>query len=100
MQEFFLGYCENKRGFRVYNRRTLVIEETIHITFDESNGDISKSCGEDDDAGVQEGLKKLTINDLDTASPENDSKEDDSQDSPALEDNDKNVYTPNDLPID
>nr|XP_027109285.1 nucleolin-like [Coffea arabica] len=69
------------------------------MTFDESNGDISKSCGKDDDADVQEGLKKLTINDLDTASPENDSKEDDSQDSPALEDNDKNRSITEEYPV-
>ena len=59
----FLGYCENKRGFRVYNRRTLVIEEAIHITFDESNDDIFISSDEYDDVGIQEELKKLTITD-------------------------------------
>nr|XP_027109232.1 glutamic acid-rich protein-like [Coffea arabica] len=63
--------------------------------------DDSASLDRDDvkiDDSVQEGLKKLTINDQDTASPENDSKEDDSQDSSAQEDNDKDVSTPNDLP--
>ena len=94
----FLGYCENKRGFRVYNRRTLIIEEAIHITFDESNGDISMSCGEDDDTGVQEGLKKLAINDHDSASPETDSKDNDAQISPAEEVNNRDTTTPNDLP--
>ncbi|XP_071923170.1 uncharacterized protein [Coffea arabica] len=52
----------------------------------------------EDALGVQEGLKKLTINDQDTALPENDSKEDDFQDSPVLEDNDRDVSTPNNLP--
>ena len=52
VEGIFLAYCENNRSFRVYNRRTLVIEETIHITFDESNGDIFISSGEDDDAGI------------------------------------------------
>ena len=93
-----MGYCENKRGFRVYNQRTLIINETIHITFDESNSDIFKSCGEDNDAGVQEELKKLTITDQGTTSSENDSQEDESQDSPTLKDNDRNVSTPSDLP--
>ncbi|XP_027166085.1 DNA ligase 1-like [Coffea eugenioides] len=61
---------------------------------DESDDDINsfmeRLCGEDDDAGVQEEQKKLTINDQDITSPEDDSKEDDSQVSPALEDNDRN----------
>ena len=73
----FLGYCENKRGFRVYNRRILVIEEVIHVTFDESNDDIFKSCCEDDDIGVQERFKKFTIHDQDNAPLEENSKEDD-----------------------
>ena len=91
-------YCENKRGFRFYNRKTLVIEEAIHITFDESNDNISKSCCEDDDIGVQEGFKKLTIHDQDNAPLEEISKKDDAQENQILEENDKDVGTPKDLP--
>ncbi|GKE66681.1 hypothetical protein Tco_1520842, partial [Tanacetum coccineum] len=31
----FIGYSENSRGFRIYNRRTKRIMETIHVKFDE-----------------------------------------------------------------
>ncbi|GKE82929.1 retrovirus-related pol polyprotein from transposon TNT 1-94 [Tanacetum coccineum] len=31
----FVGYSESSRGFRVYNRRTRKIMETIHVKFDE-----------------------------------------------------------------
>ncbi|GJY91527.1 retrovirus-related pol polyprotein from transposon TNT 1-94 [Tanacetum coccineum] len=31
----FVGYAPAKKGFRIYNRRTLIITETIHVTFDE-----------------------------------------------------------------
>ena len=41
-ESIFLDYCENKRGFRIYNRMTLVIQEAIHITFNGSNDDISR----------------------------------------------------------
>ena len=81
-----------------YNRRTLVIEEAIHVTFDKSNDDIFKSSCEDDDVGVQEGLKKLTIHDQDNAPPKDDSKENDPQENQALEENDKDDGTPKDLP--
>ncbi|GJW73415.1 retrovirus-related pol polyprotein from transposon TNT 1-94 [Tanacetum coccineum] len=31
----FIGYSETSRGFRIYNRRTRKIMETIHVKFDE-----------------------------------------------------------------
>ncbi|GKB49840.1 retrovirus-related pol polyprotein from transposon TNT 1-94 [Tanacetum coccineum] len=31
----FVGYAPAKKAFRIYNRRTLIILETIHVTFDE-----------------------------------------------------------------
>ncbi|GJS96046.1 retrovirus-related pol polyprotein from transposon TNT 1-94 [Tanacetum coccineum] len=31
----FVGYSESSRGFRIYNRRTKKIMETIHVMFDE-----------------------------------------------------------------
>ncbi|GJR81206.1 retrovirus-related pol polyprotein from transposon TNT 1-94 [Tanacetum coccineum] len=31
----FIGYSETSRGFRIYNRRTKNIMETIHVKFDE-----------------------------------------------------------------
>ncbi|GKE06228.1 retrovirus-related pol polyprotein from transposon TNT 1-94 [Tanacetum coccineum] len=31
----FVGYAPAKKAFRIYNRRTWIISETIHVTFDE-----------------------------------------------------------------
>jgi hypothetical protein len=31
----FIGYCENSKGFRIWNRHTREIQETIHANFDE-----------------------------------------------------------------
>nr|GEX53703.1 retrovirus-related Pol polyprotein from transposon TNT 1-94 [Tanacetum cinerariifolium] len=31
----FVGYMPAKKAFRIYNRRTQIISETIHVTFDE-----------------------------------------------------------------
>ena len=57
------------------------------------------SC-EDNDVGVQEGLQKFTIHDQDNTPLEDNSKEDDPQENQALEENDKDVGTPKDLPRD
>ncbi|GKA56808.1 putative ribonuclease H-like domain-containing protein [Tanacetum coccineum] len=32
---FFVGYTPNRKGYRIYNKRTRQIMETIHVTFDE-----------------------------------------------------------------
>ena len=30
-----LGYASTSRAYRVFNKRTLLVEETIHVVFDE-----------------------------------------------------------------
>ncbi|GAV69083.1 hypothetical protein CFOL_v3_12584, partial [Cephalotus follicularis] len=57
----FLGYSLNSKAYRVFNKRTLIIEESIHVLFEESNsaprkGDVV------DDVGILEQMKSLDIN--------------------------------------
>ena len=33
----FLGYDSNSAFYRVFNKRTLIVETSVHLTFDESN---------------------------------------------------------------
>ena len=33
----FLGYNSNSSSYRVFNKRTLIVESSVHVTFDESN---------------------------------------------------------------
>jgi len=33
----FLGYSTNSKAFRIYNKRTMIIEESIHVVFYETN---------------------------------------------------------------
>nr|GEV83748.1 hypothetical protein [Tanacetum cinerariifolium] len=35
---FFVGYAPNMKGYRIYNKQTRQIMETIHVTFDELTG--------------------------------------------------------------
>ncbi|KAH9791908.1 hypothetical protein KPL71_003919 [Citrus sinensis] len=50
----FLGYSNSSKAYRVYNKRTLVVEESMHVTFDESNPFSTKKVVVDDDAGEEE----------------------------------------------
>ena len=36
-EEIFLGYSTTSKAYKVFNKKTLVDEESIHVTFDESN---------------------------------------------------------------
>ena len=40
--DIFLGYSSISKAYRIFNKRTLVIEESMHLVFDESCNDISK----------------------------------------------------------
>ena len=33
----FLRYNSNSTSYRVFNKRTLIVESSVHVTFDESN---------------------------------------------------------------
>ena len=32
-----MGYNSNSASYRVFNKRTLIVESSVHVTFDESN---------------------------------------------------------------
>ena len=50
----FLSYSNTSKTYRVYNKRTLVVEESMHVTFDESNPSFMEKVVVDDDAGLQQ----------------------------------------------
>ena len=57
----FLGYSLTYKAFRVFNKRTLVVEESIHVIFDESNPPSTKDYLDDDDVGIlQENIDKAS----------------------------------------
>ena len=56
----FLGYSTSSKAFCIYNRRTLVVEESMHVIFDESNPLSSKKvvvCDDDDAAPIDQSIK-------------------------------------------
>ena len=70
-EAIFLGYSLNSKAYRVFNKRTLTVEESIYVVFNES--DITSSRKEDfadDDAGTLEhGMKDLTLKDKQSSEP-------------------------------
>nr|KYP31467.1 Copia protein [Cajanus cajan] len=36
-EAIFLGYSTNSKAYRVYNKRTLIVEESFYVVFDETN---------------------------------------------------------------
>ena len=38
----FLGYSQHGHAYRVYNKRTMLIEESVHVNFDEANQDMQE----------------------------------------------------------
>ncbi|KAH9705964.1 hypothetical protein KPL70_012065 [Citrus sinensis] len=46
----FLGYSNSSKTYRVYNKRTLVVEESMHVIFDESNPSSTERVVVDDNA--------------------------------------------------
>ena len=59
IDSIFLGYYLTSKAFRVFNKRTLVVEESIHVIFDESNPHSKKDSLDDDDVGIlQEDIDK------------------------------------------
>ncbi|KAH9791901.1 hypothetical protein KPL71_003915 [Citrus sinensis] len=58
--DIFLGYSNSSKTYRVYNKRTLVVEEFMHVTFDESNPSSAEKgvVNDDADGELQEELSK------------------------------------------
>ena len=67
----FLEYSTHSKAYRVYNKRSLAVEESIHITFDEYNS-LLRNVISDDVEEVEQSLEKL---DIQPSSSENPQKE-------------------------
>ena len=59
----FLGYSTSSKAFRVFNKRTMVVEKSIHVIFYESNNSLQERESVDDDLGLETSMGKLQIED-------------------------------------
>ena len=46
----FIGYSNSSKAYTVYNKRTLVVEESMYVMFDESNLSSTEKVVADNDA--------------------------------------------------
>lgn len=58
----FLGYSTTSKAYRVFNKRTLVVEESMHVVFDETNTFVEKNL-DDDDLGLEHQMSNVDLND-------------------------------------
>jgi len=44
----FLGYSSHSKAYKVFNKRTLCVEESVHVLFDETNSRVEINAQDDD----------------------------------------------------
>ena len=59
----FLGYSTSSKAFRVFNKRTLVVEETIHVVFEESR-DLNDHHRDEEEENILEDKLEEKLDDL------------------------------------
>ena len=47
-EAIFLGYSSHSKAYKVFNKRTLYIEESVHVLFDETNSLVEIDAYDDD----------------------------------------------------
>jgi len=65
----FLGYSLNSKVFRIYNKRNMIIEESIHVVFDGTNpirprnekGNKGKGNGNEEDFQIDENKTNIDL---------------------------------------
>ena len=59
----FLGYSSSSKAYRVFNKKTMVVEESVHVVFDESNKSLERIESVNDDVGLDFSMGRLQIDD-------------------------------------
>ena len=55
----FLGYSNSSKAYRIFNKKTLIVEESMHAKFDETLPKVESSLEDDD---LSETFQKATLN--------------------------------------
>ena len=59
----FLGYSSSSKAYRVFNKKTMVVEESAHVVFDESNESLERRENVNDDVGLDFSMGRFQIDD-------------------------------------
>ncbi|WRX14093.1 Integrase [Theobroma cacao] len=95
-EAIFLEYALNSKAYRVFNKRTLTVEESIHAAFDESNALQEKVHDDDYDVEVLE--KQMEEMSLETNKNNEESSPRREDETPPLEDFQRAENQHDDLP--
>ena len=93
----FLGYSLQSKAYRIYNKRTMNIEESIHVTFDESNAILSRKNMLDD---MVESLEQVHIHGQDSKGKGKGSNEDPQEEAKSNDELPKEWKASKDHPLD
>ena len=55
----FLDYSSSSKAYKVFNKKTMVVEESIHVVFDEFNDSLERRESVDDDVGLDFAMGRL-----------------------------------------
>jgi len=47
-EAIFLGYTSHNKAYKVFNKRTLCVEESVHVLFDETNSLIENDAQDEE----------------------------------------------------
>ena len=79
----FLGYSTSSKAYRVFNKWTLVVEESVHVVFEESTNKSSRKEDTSDECAGADKFQKLTLDDQAQPNEENQDKDEKEDDTPS-----------------
>ena len=53
-EAIFMGYALNFEAYKVFNKTSLIVEESIHVVFDKTNGASRKDAITNDDTDIED----------------------------------------------
>ena len=53
-EAIFMGYALNSKAYRVFNKTSLIVEESIHVVFDKTNVASRKGIIVDDEVDIED----------------------------------------------
>ena len=59
----FFGYSSSSKAYKDFNKKTILVEDSIHLVFDESNDYLQRRESVDDDIGLEFSMGRLQIED-------------------------------------
>ena len=87
-EAIFMSYALNSKAYRVFNKTSMIVEESIHVVFDETNVAPRKGVIANNDADIKDHVVEEP----------KEKKQEDSKEDPSLEDLQRKEDQHDDLP--